>query len=76
MAMRKLSVITGLAIAVALGAGVVALNRSDRPVTLAKAAPGPARAGVAVETAAVARETVVEDIRAFGTLVADESVVV
>ena len=76
MAMRKLSVFAGIAIAAALGAGVFALNRSDRPVTLAQAAPTPARAGIAVETMAALRETVIEDIRAFGTLVADESVVV
>jgi membrane fusion protein (multidrug efflux system) len=67
----------------ALAAGGLWLHRADLPgadlpVGKASAAPSPApkRAGVAVETAAAETDTVVEDIRAFGTLVANESVVV
>lgn len=74
MAKRRLPLLAGLLIAVALGIGVFVLNQSDRTVQEAKAAPSPARAGVAVETATAEQGKVVEDIRAFGTLVANESV--
>lgn len=76
MAMRRLPILAGLVMTLTLGGGAFLLHQSDRPVQQAKAAPTPARAGVAVETAAAAQDKVVEDIRAFGTLVANESVVV
>lgn len=76
MAMVKWSVVAGLVIAVALGGGAVWLQRADQPIAEAKAAANPKRPGVAVETAAAVVDTVVEDIRAFGTLVANESVVI
>lgn len=76
MAKRRWPVILGAAIALALGGGVFLLHQSQSAVAPAKAGPTPARARVAVETAAVTLETIVEDIRAFGTLVANESVVI
>lgn len=76
MAMRRLSIVAGLMIAATLGGGLLLLQKSERPVPEAKAAVNPSRAGVAVETAAADTDKVVEDIRAFGTLVANEAVVV
>ncbi len=76
MAKGRWPVIVGLAVVVALAGGSIWLNRAAGPAGEARAAAGPKRAGVAVETAAAGTETVVEDIRAFGTLVANESVVV
>lgn len=57
------------------GAGMW-LHRDDRPIGEAKAALTPKHAGIAVETAAAESGSVVEDIRAFGTLVANEFVVI
>ncbi len=72
-----------VALAAALAGGVFYLSRSQQTVNEAEASPTPAtaqaaktRPGIAVETAAVDVATVVEDIRAFGTLVANESVVI
>lgn len=76
MALGRWPVVAGLVAAVAFGAGAVWLQRSDQPIAEAKAAVDPKRPGVAVETAAATVDTVVEDIRAFGTLVANEAVVV
>src|SRR3546814_20761198 len=76
MATRRLPILGGLVFTLTLGGGALFLHQADRPVPPAHAAPTPARAGVAVETAAAAQGTVVEAIRAFGTLVAKESVVV
>src|SRR3546814_10479131 len=76
MATRRLPILAGLVFTLTLGGGALFLHQSDRPVPPAHAAPTPARAGIAVETAAAAQDRVVEDIRAFGTLVAHESVVV
>lgn len=77
MAKRRWPILVGLAIAAVLGTGVVVMQQLEQPVTKANAAPTTApRPGTAVETAATERGAVVEDIRAFGTLVANESVVV
>jgi len=76
MIMRKWPVIVGAALALALAGGVFYMNQMDRPVSRAAAAPTPPRLGVAVETATVSVETIVEDIRAFGTMVANESVII
>ncbi|WP_189987198.1 efflux RND transporter periplasmic adaptor subunit [Thalassobaculum fulvum] len=76
MAKSRWPAVVGLVAVVALVGGTFWLRHSSHPVGEAKAATGPKRAGVAVETAAAAVDTVVEDIRAFGTLVANESVVV
>jgi len=70
------ALVVGVVVVGALASGGVWLHRADQPIGEAKAAVTPKRAGVAVETAAAETDTVVEDIRAFGTLVANESVVV
>lgn len=76
MIMRKWPVVVGVALALTLAGGVFYMNQMDRSVSRAAAAPTPARLGVAVEAAAVSVETIVEDIRAFGTMVANESVII
>ncbi|WP_162901643.1 efflux RND transporter periplasmic adaptor subunit [Breoghania sp. L-A4] len=70
-----------VALAVALAGGVTYLSRTQQTVNEAEASPTASgtektRPGVAVETAEVGVGTIVEDIRAFGTLVANESVIV
>lgn len=77
MTLRKWPVIVAAAFMVTLVGGLAYLHRADRPAG-ASAAPAPTRTppGVAVETAPVEIATVVEDIRAFGTLLANESVVI
>src|SRR3546814_8457525 len=72
MATRRLPILAGLVFTLTLGGGALFLHQSDRPVPPAHAAPTPARAGIAVETAAAAQDRVVEDIREFGTLVRSE----
>ena len=91
MSYRSLPAIGTAIVALALAGGVAYLSWSDGPSFLASAtstvstspataSPGAAatgqRRGVAVETAPVGTRDVVEDIRAFGTLVANESVVI
>lgn len=76
MAVRTWLFVVGLAAALAVGGGAFYVQRLDQPSGAAKAAPSTPRPGVAVETAAVVVDTVVDDIRAFGTLVANESVIV
>lgn len=91
MSYRSLPAIGTAIVALALAGGVAYLSWSDAPALLASAtstvtaspataSPGSAatgqRRGVAVETAPVGVRDVVEDIRAFGTLVANESVVI
>ena len=78
MATPRWSVVLGVAIALALGGGVFVLHQSETTVAPANAnpAPAPVRARVAVEAVAVTLDTIVEYIRAFGTLVANESVVI
>lgn len=76
MAKGSWFVVVGLVAVLAVAGGGIWLHRADQPAGEAKAAPTPKRAGVAVETAAAETGAVVEDIRAFGTLVANESVVV
>lgn len=68
--------VIGLVVVATLAGGVFWMRQTDQPVGAAKAAAGPKRAGVAVETAAAQTDTVIDDIRAFGTLVANESVVI
>lgn len=91
MSYRSLPAVGTAIVALALAGGVAYLSWSDGPsflasatstvsTTAATASPGTAatgqRRGVAVETAPVGTRDVVEDIRAFGTLVANESVVI
>lgn len=91
MSYRSLPAVGTAIVALALVGGVAYLSWSDAPSFLASAtstvstspataSPGGAatgqRRGVAVETAPVGTRDVVEDIRAFGTLVANESVVI
>ena len=78
MTIRKWPAIVAAAFVLILVGGLAYFHRTDRPVSEAVAAPAPAGApaGVAVETAPVSVETVVEDIRAFGTLLAEEAVVI
>lgn len=91
MSYRSLPAIGTAIVALALAGGVAYLSWSDAPSLLASAtstvtaspataSPGAAatgqRRGVAVETAPVGVRDMVEDIRAFGTLVANESVVI
>ncbi|WP_097175597.1 efflux RND transporter periplasmic adaptor subunit [Stappia indica] len=91
MSYRSLPAVGTAIVALALAGGVAYLSWSDGPSFLASAtstvstspataSPGTAatgqRRGVAVETAPVGTRDVVEDIRAFGTLVANESVVI
>ena len=70
------ALVVGVVVVGALASGGVWLHRADQPLGEAKAAATTKRSGVAVETAAAETDLVVEDIRAFGTLVANESVVV
>lgn len=89
MSYRSVPAVGTAIVALALAGGVAYLSWTEGPslfasasstVSTATASPGAAgagqRRGVAVETAAVGVRDVVEDIRAFGTLVANESVVI
>lgn len=77
MTMRKWPVFVAAAFMATLVGGLAYMHRPDQTAG-ASAAPSPQRTppGVAVETAPVEVSTVVEDIKAFGTLVANESVVI
>jgi membrane fusion protein, multidrug efflux system len=72
--MRTRTIAFSLLLVSAVAAGIVYQQRLDHTVTRATAAP--ARPGVAVEVVSAKVATVVEDIRAFGTLVANEAVVI
>lgn len=91
MSYRSVSAIGTAIVALAVAGGVAFVSWPDGPSFLASAtstvatspataSPGAAatgqRRGVAVETALVGVRDLVEDIRAFGTLVANESVVI
>lgn len=91
MSYRSVSAIGTAIVALAVAGGVAFVSWPDGPSFLASAtstvatspataSPGAAatgqRRGVAVETALVGVRDLVDDIRAFGTLVANESVVI